>query len=581
MYYSINGGELYEAQADEVDIDQTFPGGFNIMIFAAPADGYALTKLIADQGIGQYYSLAGELEDGSDSNAWPFTDPNANDLTYSFKKDPVNGSEKHGFSALLEQKSMTVDGMRDLFTRAKKLGCDGVLTYTRNAGNQGLDVTVSCEVVPLPTMTKTIVGYKPKNKTENTDSWISTIPNQLEIGDQLKYAFTVTGSGSQNIEFSNIVLEDELIGFSNDGYTSANLQSGDGFVAYAEYTIKTEDIAKYTGGKFTNSATLHYTYASKFSKGTKNVSQSSSVSCNIKNLITFDWCEHTPDAIKNDKRNFPVPNGYEVQVGSKFTLPSPKTTKYDVFENGYVVGTWNFMGYRYLRSDNTHENYSANDELEITDADINAVFHGHWEYTEAHKYSVTLEWKGLPEYANVDTPTHSEQYYAGQSFNVDSFFEKGMITDVNDVYYIFAGWKLTETDSATVSGLQKMTEGGITLYGEWNPLGKQTNLTISVSGCNAVDKNQTYLFRVTGDDVDLTVALHGNESVTIYGVLSNQSYTVTPISDWSWRYKYLDSQTIAIEDDGSTVTFQQERTSSKWLDGNAFRNPSNNSKGDG
>lgn len=580
MYYSINGSELYKADPSKVDIDQDFPGGFNITIFAAPKEGYALTRLRADTGEGLFYSLSGEKEDGTDSMAWPFEDPDADDLSYTKKRDPFKGNAyQHSFGGFLDEKNMTVNDLRDLYKRAKARGCEGVLTYTKNS-TSGLEANISCEIVPLPTMTKTIVGYRPKGKTAATDAWISTIPDQLEIGDQLKYAFTITGSGSEDIEFSNIVLKDELIGFSNDKYTSANLQNKDGFVAYAEYTIKAEDISKYTGGKFTNSATLQYTYASKYSKGTKNVSKSSSVSCNIKNLITFDWCDHTPDAIKNDKVNFPLPSGFEVQVGTKFTLPTPTTTKYDVIENGYVVGTWNFKGYGYLRTNNTYENFEAGDELEITNADMNAVFYGHWEYEEAPKYSVTLEWTGLPEGSNEKVPTHDTQYYAGQSFNVDSFYQKGMIIDIDGTEYIFAGWKLAETDSTTISGLQKMEAGGITLYGEWNPLGKQTTLTISVSGCNDLDENQTYLFRVTGDDVDLTVSVHGNSSVTIYGVLSNQTYTVTPVSGWSWRYKALEAQPVTIGDEGSTVTFAQERTTSKLLDGNAFSNLFNNRKED-
>lgn len=579
IYYSINGSELYKADPSKVDIDQDFVGGFNITIFAASKDGYALTRLRADAGEGLFYSLSGEKEDGTDSMAWPFEDLDADDLSYTKKRDPFKGSGyQHSFGGFLDEKNMSVNDLRDLYKRAKSIGCEGVLTYTRNSTG-GLEAHISCEIVPLPTMTKTIVGYKPKGQTAATDEWITTLPAQLEIGDQLKYAFTITGSGSTDIDFSNIVLKDEMIGFATN-YTSANLQSKDGFVAYAEYTIKTDDIAKYTGGKFTNSATLHYTYASKYSKGTKNVSKSSSVSCDIKNLITFDWCEHTPDAIKNDKVNFPVPNGFEVQLGTEFTLPTPKNTEYIVYQDGYVVGTWKFIGYCYVRGEVSAENYEAGDTLTFMDADMNATFKGHWKYEEARKYSVTLEWTGLPENSDEKVPTHTTEYYAGQSFNVDSFYQKGMIIEISGKEYIFTGWKLAETDSTTISGLQKMKEGGITLYGEWNPLGKQTTLTITVTGSEGIDENQTYLFRVTGDDVDLTVSVHGNSSVTIYGVLSTQTYTVTPVSGWSWRYKALDAKPITIAEDGSTVTFQQVRTTSKWLDGNAFSNLFNNRKED-
>lgn len=105
----------------------------------------------------------------------------------------------------------------------------------------------------------------------------------------------------------------------------------------------------------------------------------------------------------------------------------------------------------------------------------------------------------------------------------------------------------------------------------------ETDLTISVNNTSSLDENQSYLFRIKGvegtdtEKVDLTVTVIGDSSVTI-SKLPTGKYTVTEFTDWSWRYEN-DSFNREIEleyNEGSnTITFDNIRSQTKWLDGNA------------
>lgn len=118
-----------------------------------------------------------------------------------------------------------------------------------------------------------------------------------------------------------------------------------------------------------------------------------------------------------------------------------------------------------------------------------------------------------------------------------------------------------------------------------------TSLTIHKKGAVDLDEHQTFLFRVVGegDDVDVTVTVHGNSSVTIDGLTVGKQYTVTEITDWSWRYGSTTVTTTLPESNWSApaggsginvtlasgaaqniVTFQNERTVPYWLDGDNF-----------
>lgn len=98
-----------------------------------------------------------------------------------------------------------------------------------------------------------------------------------------------------------------------------------------------------------------------------------------------------------------------------------------------------------------------------------------------------------------------------------------------------------------------------------------------------LDKNQTFIFNVSGNGVDLDVTVHGNGSVTIDGLTVGATYTITEKTDWSWRYDYksvamtnatlvenvTNGATIELGLDG-TITFTNERGNEQWLDGDSW-----------
>ncbi len=104
------------------------------------------------------------------------------------------------------------------------------------------------------------------------------------------------------------------------------------------------------------------------------------------------------------------------------------------------------------------------------------------------------------------------------------------------------------------------------------------DLTVSKSGADAVDENQTFIFLISGEGVEMEVVVHGNSSVTVKG-LKVGTYTVTELTDWSWRYtpdeaqktvSQTDAQQAAANQTAHTVNFVNKRTNSKWLNGAAY-----------
>ena len=99
------------------------------------------------------------------------------------------------------------------------------------------------------------------------------------------------------------------------------------------------------------------------------------------------------------------------------------------------------------------------------------------------------------------------------------------------------------------------------------------DLTITKSGCENIDENQSFLFDVTGPDgYRQRVVINGNGSVTIKGLKAGTTYTVTEDSGWSWRYKdYSGAQTVTLEPGVvNNVAYTNQRDNPKWLGGDAY-----------
>ena len=94
-----------------------------------------------------------------------------------------------------------------------------------------------------------------------------------------------------------------------------------------------------------------------------------------------------------------------------------------------------------------------------------------------------------------------------------------------------------------------------------------------------IDTNQAFLFHIQGkagtetEGIDLTVTVIGNGSTTITGLPTGE-YTVTELTDWSWRYENDTAQreiTLEYNNGSNELIYDNTRTHGKWLDGNAVK----------
>ena len=122
--------------------------------------------------------------------------------------------------------------------------------------------------------------------------------------------------------------------------------------------------------------------------------------------------------------------------------------------------------------------------------------------------------------------------------------------------YVFLGWDGEEHVTMPATDL--------TYTAQWKL--NVTSMTISKTGCDTIDVNQSFIFRVVGDDVDMLVAVQGNGQVTIGGLIVGKTYTVTQ-QNWSWRYEVVETS-ITLGETGNVVEMAGDRTNKQWLDGN-------------
>lgn len=155
--------------------------------------------------------------------------------------------------------------------------------------------------------------------------------------------------------------------------------------------------------------------------------------------------------------------------------------------------------------------------------------------------------------------------------------------------FIFAGWFTdaqctTPVEASWVNGDNKLVPqktgqawSDATYYAKFEAL--ETDLTITTKSTDPIDANQVFIFNIKGKEgtdtegVDLTVTVVGNGSVTIEKLKTGE-YTVTELTDWSWRYENDEAQReITLEYTGGTneIIFDNSRENGKWLDGNAVK----------
>lgn len=110
------------------------------------------------------------------------------------------------------------------------------------------------------------------------------------------------------------------------------------------------------------------------------------------------------------------------------------------------------------------------------------------------------------------------------------------------------------------------------------------DLTITKTGLNegtyaGTEDQESAIFRVTGDKVDMTVVVNcEGDSRTGFVTIANLpagEYTVTEISGWTWRYTADAVTTTATVEGGkldNSVVFNNDQTNNKWLGGDNYKN---------
>lgn len=292
VYYSINGGELVELNGAGVLVDEKISGHYNIMFFAAPDEGYALTYMNVTGSGQQYYTLSDGNPDGTGSGAWPFKSDVASSIPST--SDDSAWKSGHGFRWSLLEGNMSIEQMKLMFSNAIALGCDGATTFTKN-GTDSFYTELQFAAQKLPTVEKEIVSITRKNGTTETYS----DGMKVEIGDTINYkiyiqeyaevtgpiwngkSYTTTSpitstnkptynTGSYGtITYSKESLKDELTegNWTPDLGTSST--KDEKYTQDTSLKLTTDNFKKVvTDGKIVNTADFHYTYTSNYSEGT-------------------------------------------------------------------------------------------------------------------------------------------------------------------------------------------------------------------------------------------------------------------------------------------------------------------------
>lgn len=199
-------------------------------------------------------------------------------------------------------------------------------------------------------------------------------------------------------------------------------------------------------------------------------------------------------------------------------------------------------------------------------------------------YSYTISGGGSGEVQNEDTISLK----AGETANIQGIPVGASYTIVEDMGDLANDYDLTSVSGGTTnvvngtSGTLDINGAELTFVNTYKR--HLADLTISKSGWDTIDENQTFIFRVQGEGIDLRVVIQGNGSKTIKD-LPIGNYTVTEETEWSWRYAPAPGSTSVDLGEvngysgnaGFANTRQTEtshpagNTDWKWLNGAAYK----------
>jgi len=199
-------------------------------------------------------------------------------------------------------------------------------------------------------------------------------------------------------------------------------------------------------------------------------------------------------------------------------------------------------------------------------------------YYKEKEVKINYEVVGPAGCGTVDTESETLKVLSGEA--------KGSTATAANNAYKFVGWysdaACTEANRLSTDAKYVPTKAdeeawvdGTTFYAkfDWN----LADLTISKSGLNHTtgDDRESAIFVVTDSENKeiATVAIPGNGSVVIGGLTVGQTYTVTELNSWTWRYTPDSAKktvTIKPPTEETKVTFINSQTNNSWLGGDNY-----------
>ena len=284
------------------------------------------------------------------------------------------------------------------------------------------------------------------------------------------------------------------------------------------------------------------------------------------------------------RKDYPYQVRYlEQGTGKQLANPKPGTGKYgqEISESAIAIDN-------YTAVDPTSQTLNIRIEESQNEAKLNIIT---FYYTE-NEATINYEVVGPAGCGTVSPTSETLKVLSGTAQGSTPIVEEnfrfiGWYTDAACTTPVTTGW-VDSNNKLTPVKAENEVWTSTTYYAKFEY--DLADLTITKSGTQAIDENQSFIFHVDGvvgtrtENIHLTVVINGDGKKTIRD-LPIGTYTVTEDNSWSWRYT-PDQKEIEITltaTPNNEVTFSNARASApttdnpngsgvwKWLNGCAYK----------
>lgn len=271
---------------------------------------------------------------------------------------------------------------------------------------------------------------------------------------------------------------------------------------------------------------------------------------------------------------------YEFRFVEKDSNPekeiAPSVTGTARYQKQVTQRAKDIPGYTLVSTENQAIHIAIEDPANVADKNVKIFYYT--EQTVDIKYTVVgPDGCGtLDNYQDVQLKVTTGEVKGSAPTAAEGFKFVGWYKDEDCTQPVDADWvkdsKLTPDKTKNYGTAEKPVMGyeAATYYAKFEY--DVADLTITKQGWEDIDENQSFLFDVTGPNgYSQRVVIKGNGSVTIKGLKIGE-YTVTEVTNWSWRYTAdRSSQSIELKPAVTNeVTFVNTRSNDKWLGGDAY-----------